>query len=101
MVDGNIARHGEKPSFEIAPGIVLPDFLGHADPGLLEKIFGFGRLTHQAQQILVQAILVAREKRRKRVQVSASKLGYFTFEPHSPLPIDGCAAYHIYYNDEV
>src|ERR1700722_3950716 len=100
MVERQISRHGEKPSFEIALRIVLPDLFRHAYPSLLEEIFRLRRLANQTQQIAVKAILIARQQRGKRVQVSALKLGYFAFEPHAPLPHNGCAAYHIHTTDE-
>src|ERR1700722_9528885 len=101
MVERQISRHGEKPSFEIALRIVLPDLFRHAYPSLLKEIFRLRRLANQTQQIAVEAILIACQQRGKRVQVSALKLGYFAFEPHTPLPHNGCAAYHIHTTDEL
>src|SRR6202041_2302848 len=75
-----------------APRIVLPNFFGHAQPGLLEQIFGLGWLAHHAQQITIEAILVARQKRRKRIEIAAPKLRYVAIQSHAPLPVACCGA---------
>lgn len=56
-----------------------------AKPSLLKEILGFRRLAHDAEQVAIQAVLVARHEFRERVQVPASKSGNFGFETHEHL----------------
>src|SRR5579864_6925530 len=102
MIDRQVAGQSKKPRLEISAGIEARDLPRHAQPGLLKQILGFGGLAHDAQQIAIQPVLVARHQLRKRVQVSASKPGDFGFETHQHLHRNGSVPYHtVLYTDEV
>src|SRR6202167_6364357 len=58
----------------------------------MEQLFCLGPLAHHAQQITIEPILVARQKRRKRIQIAAPKLRYVAIQSHPPLPVAFCCA---------
>lgn len=73
MINGEIARQSEEPGVEIPANVKSADLRSDANPSLLKKVFGIGRLTHQTQQITIKTVLVALNESGKGIEVSASK----------------------------
>lgn len=104
MVDGQIAGDGEKPGVKISPRIKAADLRGDAQPGLLEKVFGFRWLADQAEQVAIQPMLITLDQDGERVQVPAAKPGHVGVETHSHLHRHraGKLAYHtVLYTSQV
>lgn len=101
MVNSEVSSQSEKPGVEISPRIKAPDLRSDAQPGLLEEIFRFGWLSHQAEQVAIQTVLIALHQSGKRFEVPASKPGHVGVETHSHLHRAGKLAYHtVPYTDQ-